>query len=75
MIQMMKKICKKLTWKPEAGGRTSRNQAITLRNRTASELWAQYQGVLHDREGNINESDDDEDVVDSEDGEFEGMEI
>ena len=52
---------------PEAGG-GSRNQAIALRNRIASELWAQYQGVLHDREGGINESDDDDDVM--EDGEF-----
>ena len=40
-----------------------------MRNRIASELWEQYQGVLRDREGNINENDDD-DVM--EDGEFEG---
>lgn len=58
---------------PEAGGGTSRNQAIALRNRIANELWAQYQGVLRDREGDLNESDDDDhdDVV--EDGEFEGV--
>ena len=44
---------------PEAVGGTSRNQAIALRNRIAGELWAQYQGVLHDRHrgGDINESD------------------
>ena len=57
---------------PEAGGGTSRNQAIALRNRIAGELWAQYQGVLRDRERDIDESeyDDDDDV---EDGEFEGV--
>lgn len=54
---------------PQAGGGAIRNQAIALRNRIASELWEQYQGVLRDREGNINENDDD-DVM--EDGEFEG---
>ena len=55
----------------EAGGElgTSRNWAVALRNRIASELWAQYQGVLHDREGDINESDDDV----AEDGKFEGL--
>lgn len=41
-----------------------------MRNRIASELWAQYQGVLHDCEGGINESDDDDDDDVSEDGEF-----
>jgi hypothetical protein len=55
---------------PEAGGGTSRNQAIALRNRIANELWAQYQGVLHDREGDI---DDDDDVDLEEDGESEGV--
>jgi hypothetical protein len=52
---------------PEAGGGMNRNrdQAVALRNRIATELWAQYQGVLHDHEG---ESDyDDDDVM--EDGE------
>jgi DDE superfamily endonuclease len=44
---------------PEAGEGLRRNQAIELRNRIADELWAQYQGVLHDRAGDINESDDD----------------
>ena len=51
------------------GGRTSRNQAIALRNRIASELWEQYQGVLHDREGN--ESDDDDAMDTGEDGDSE----
>lgn len=50
---------------PEAEGGTNRNHAIALRNRIASELWAQYQGVLRDREGNINESDHDDDFMDS----------
>ena len=36
-------------------------------NRIATELWAQYQGVLLDCEGDINESDGDE--------EFDIMEI
>ena len=56
---------------PDAGGGTSRNQAIALRNRIASELWAQYQGVLRDREGVIDEIDNNDDVM--EDGEFEGV--
>ena len=54
---------------PEAGGPggTSQNRAISMRNRIASELWAQYQQVLRDREGDMNESEEDD-----EDGELEG---
>ena len=48
---------------PEAGGGerlgANRNQAIALRNRIADELWAQYQQVLHDREGDIDYNDED----------------
>jgi hypothetical protein len=47
---------------PEAGGGAgaNQNQAIALRNRIADELWAQYQGVLHQREleGDINDNDE-----------------
>lgn len=45
------------------GGGTSRDQAIALRNRIANELWAQYQGDLHEREGNNNGNDYDDDLL------------
>jgi hypothetical protein len=56
----------------EGGTNPSRNQATALRNRIASELWAQYQGVLHDREGGIDESDED-DAMEDNNLEFEGV--
>jgi hypothetical protein len=60
----------------EAEERTNpnRNQAtaLTRRDRIASELWAQYQGVLRDREGGIDESDED-DAMEDNDSEFEGV--
>jgi hypothetical protein len=54
---------------PEVRGGTNRNQAIALRNRIAEELWVQYQEVLHHREGNIDENEDD-DLMDTDDSEF-----
>jgi hypothetical protein len=41
-----------------AGADSSRNQAIAVRNRIADELWAQYQGVLRERE-HVDDSDED----------------
>ena len=51
---------------PEAGPEEEREesgqiQAKALRNRIANELWAQYQGVLRDREGDSDYDDDMED--------------